>query len=113
MIYGNPISREERINLRNKGLIAANSMLTNFSNYIDYNKAMTIYNYLNKLTNFGKTILYIASPNLFQHSSNENHIWYDFSEYMNFYRQLTIPPFEGNESVLHNHFRNKKKSDSI
>lgn len=111
MIYGNPMNKKYEENLRNKGLVLIKSMFTNFSDYIDYNKAMTIYNLLNKLTNFGKTILYIISPNSFQYLSNDQYKWYDFSEYMNLYHKFLnpsniIPPFKGKVSILCNIFSN-------
>lgn len=94
------------IDLRNKGLALAKSVVTNFSDYVDYNRAMSVYNALCKLTNFGKNILYLASPNSLQYPNDDEngHKYmlraFDFDEIMKLYRQYggsldLLPPYKG------------------
>lgn len=85
-------------------------MLTNFSNYVDFDKAMTIYSFICKLTNFGKNIIYIISPNSFQYLGNDQDtydmiqqrkIWYNFKDYINMYVNPSnkIPPYKGSNVI--------------
>jgi len=74
------------------------SMIFDFSNYVDHERAMKMYNALRKLTTFGQTILHIASPNTFQYPTNENPLLIDFNIYYHKYLNPSnlIPPFDGN-----------------
>jgi len=97
-----PVSQREIIALRNKGFILVKSMMFNFSNYVNYDRAMAIYNALRKLFNIVQTVLYIASPNTFQYPTDENLLLSELNEYnMQFYQKYVnplnfIPPFNGN-----------------
>lgn len=77
-------------------------MIFDFSNYVDHDRAMDIFNALRKLTTFGQTILHLASPNTFKYPTNENLMLIDFNEYnMQLYHNYLnpsniIPPFDGN-----------------
>lgn len=96
------MSQREIITLRNKGFIVVKSMIFDFSNYVNHDRAMTIYNALRKLTNFGQTILHIASPNTFKYPENENPMMFDFNKHnLQLYHKYLnpsnlIPPYDGN-----------------
>lgn len=104
IIHDVPVSQREIITLRNKGLIVVKSMIFDFSNYVDYNRAMNIFNALRKFTTFCQTILHLASPNTFQYPINENPILFELNEYNTqlYHSYLNpsnlIPPFDGNIS---------------
>lgn len=76
-------------------------MVFDFSNYVDYDQAMNIYDALRKLTNFGQTILQIAAPNTFKSLTNNTSLSLDFNDYnMQLYHKYLnplnlIPPFDG------------------
>jgi len=74
------------------------SMIFDFSNYVDYDRAMNIYSALSKLTSFGQAILHLASPSTFLYPKNENPLLADFSFYYQKYLNPSnlIPPFDGN-----------------
>ena len=78
------------------------SMIFDFSNYVDHNRAMSFYNALRKLFNFGQNILHITSPKIFQYSTNGRPLLFDFNKYnMQLYHKYLnpsnlIPPFDGN-----------------
>lgn len=89
------------ITLRNKGFIVAKSLIFDFSEYVKYDKAMNVYNSLSKLTNIAKTVLYIISPDSFQHTNDGQNIWSGVSEHMQLYQKYLnptslLPPFKGN-----------------
>jgi len=96
------VSQREIIALRNKGFILVKSMMFNFSNYVDHDRAMAIYNALRKLFNFGQTVLHIASPSTFQYPTDETPLLFDLNEYnMQVYHKYSnpsnlIPPYDGN-----------------
>lgn len=74
----------------------------NFSNYVDHDRAMAIYNALSKLFNFCQTVLHLASPNTFQYPTDENPLLFELNEYsMQLYNRHVnpshlIPPYDGN-----------------
>jgi len=95
-----PVTKEDVLDLRNKGLAVAKSMVVDFPEYVDYSRAMSIYNALCKLTRFGKTVLYVVSPDSFQYPNNDTNAVLDFNEYTNLYRKYIspydlLPPYEG------------------
>jgi hypothetical protein len=102
IIHDMPVSQREIITLRNKGLIVVKSMIFDFSNYVDHDKAMNIYNALSKLTTFGRAILHLASPNTFQYPSNENTLLTDFNVYYQKYLNPSnlIPPFDVQSVII-------------
>lgn len=72
-----------------------------FSDYVSYDKGMTVYNAMRKLTDVGKTALYIVSPNSFQHLSNGQGTILDLSDLSQLYQRYLnpsnlVPPFKGN-----------------
>lgn len=103
-----PVSQREIITLRNKGLIVLKSMIFDFSNYVDHNRAMHIYNALRKLTTFVQTILHIASPNTFQYPTNENPMLIEFNIFYHKYLNPSnlIPPLDGNVPIYLHYFLN-------
>ncbi|XP_060861024.1 apolipophorins isoform X2 [Metopolophium dirhodum] len=102
IIHDIPVSQIEIITLRNKGLIVVKSMIFDFSNYVDHERAMNMYNALRKLTTFGQTILHVASPNTFQYPTNENPLLIDFNVYYHKYLNPSnlIPPFDVQSVII-------------
>lgn len=107
VIHDIPVSQREIIALRNKGFILVKSMMFNFSNYVDHDRAMAIYNALRKLFNFGQTVLHIASPNTFQYPTDETPLLFDLNEYnMQVYHKYSnpsnlIPPYDAQSVIIH------------
>ncbi|XP_026815483.1 apolipophorins [Rhopalosiphum maidis] len=106
VIHDIPVSQRDIITLRNKGLIVVKSMIFDFSNYVDHERAMNIYNALRKLTNFGQTILHIASPNTFPYPTSDKPLLFEFNEYnMQLYHKYAnpsnlIPPYDVQSVII-------------
>lgn len=78
------------------------SFVFNFSDYVNYDRAMTIYDTLCKLTKFSKNVLYMVSPDSHQNSnpSSAGNMLIDLSEYMQMYQKYLnpthlLPPYDG------------------
>lgn len=87
--------------LRNKGILVAKSIVFSFTDYVSYDRAMSMYRALNKLSDMSNTILYIVSPNSLQVSSKGQNMLLDLGEYIQrYYEYLNpsnlLPPFGGN-----------------
>jgi len=82
------------------------SMIFDFPNYVDHNRAMHIYNALRKLTTFGQSILHIALPDTFQYPTNENPLLFEFNAFYHKYLNPSnlIPPFDGNLPINLHYF---------
>ncbi|CAH1725498.1 unnamed protein product [Aphis gossypii] len=106
VIHDVPVSQREIIALRNKGFILVKSVMFNFSNYVDHDRAMAIYNALSKLFNFCQTVLHLASPNTFQYPTDENPLLFELNEYsMQLYNRHVnpshlIPPYDAQSVII-------------
>lgn len=101
MIHDNTVSQKDITNLRNKGIIVAKSIIFSFSDYVNYDRAMSMYYALNKLAELSNTMLYIVSPNTFQYPSDGPNMLFSFSDYIQLYRNYLnpsnlLPPYGGN-----------------
>lgn len=100
VLHDIPVNEKDIINLRNKGIIVAKSLIVDFSNYVDYKKAMSVYDALCELIDFGKNVLRVISPSSFPKSDNTPNLWYDFSKNAQLYHKYLkpsnlLPPFKG------------------
>lgn len=106
VFHDEPVNENDIINLRNKGILMAKSLIFDFSSYVDYNNAMSICNALSKLTDLSKSVLYVISPGSFSYRNDVPNIWYGFSNDAQTYHKYLapsnlLPPFRGNV-YLHN-----------
>ncbi|VVC28237.1 Vitellinogen, open beta-sheet,von Willebrand factor, type D domain,Lipid transport protein, N- [Cinara cedri] len=105
VIHDVPVDETDITNLRNKGIIMAKSLIFDFSDYVDYEKAMSICDALGKLTNLGKNVLYVVSPGSFSHQNDVPNIWRDLSQYAQIYHNYLepsnlLPPFRGQGVIM-------------
>lgn len=80
-------------------------MIFDFSNYVDYDKAMTVYNALLKFTNLVKTVISVVSPETIQNQDDGQIMLYEFSELMQLYHKYLhpsnlLPPYDGKTKIL-------------
>jgi len=95
------VNPRDLINLRNKTIIVVKSFIFDFSNYVSYDRGMSVYNALRKVNNIGKTVLYIVSPSSFKNPSNDQSSFLDYTFlYKKYMHPLNLlPPFKGNAHV--------------
>lgn len=101
VIHDYPESEKDIPILKNRGILVAKSIVFSFTDYISYDRAMSMYHALNKLSDMSNTILHIVSPNSLQVSSQSQNMLLDASEYIQrYYEYLNpsnlLPPFKGN-----------------
>lgn len=101
VIHDYPESEKDIPVLRNKGILVAHSIVYNFTDYVNYDRAMSTYRALSRLSDMSNTILYMVSPNSQQVSSQGQNMLLGLSEYIQRYYEYwnpsnLLPPFGGN-----------------
>lgn len=99
-MHDKPLEQKEIISLRNKTILVVKSFIFDFSDYVSYDRGMSIYNVLQKITKFGKTVLYVISPDSFKYSNDQRRFLdytYLYKKYLN--PAKLLPPFKG--SILY------------
>lgn len=101
MLHDEHVTDNDIINLRNKGIIVAKSLLVDLSDYVDYDTADSFFNAVNKLAAAGQNVLNVMSPGVFSNSSAAPNLILDLSQYAEtYYKYLSpsnlLPPFRCN-----------------
>lgn len=101
VLHDEHVSENDKINLRNKGIIVAKSLIVDLSNYVDYDTANSILNSLDKLADMGKNVINVISPSSSSDSNSTPNLMLDLSQYAETYHKYLnpsnlLPPFRCN-----------------